>query len=351
MWEQINEPKFQINVLPAAHGDCIHLRFYSVDNEAVMPNTYRWYNIVIDSGPDEHNDGFADLMESIRDAEEHVDLLCFTHIDADHIDAALEFLSNDDDAGTLICKIWLNIPEEKTEGVQALKPSPISTTSVTNAMGIYSYILGHEIPHEINIVQGMSRNFGNVMVRVVGPTEKRWEKLMEEWEKQEQNNKDSSVITTSKSIKHSDSSATNGSSIALAVSFESYNLLFTGDAFAVDLKSVVEQLGIKGFDLVKLPHHGSEANITHPMLNNLNCSNFVISTEQIFDEEKQESIRPSQTTVNYLSTYAQQKGKTVKLYGNYPWDRLVAEQGVHIEYLEEAVQIGDGLELRSEGYR
>lgn len=346
----MSEPKFQINILPAAHGDCIHLRFYTLDNESEKTDAYRWYNIVIDSGPEDHDEGFADLMESIRNAEERVDLLCFTHIDDDHIYAAQEFLRNDYDAGDLISEIWLNIPEEKTKGVQPLKPSPISTTSVTTAMGIYSYILGHEIPRKIKVVKGMSRKYGNVLVRVVGPTEERWERLIKEWDKQEQGQKNSVVRTISKSPKRTDSSSTNGSSIVLAVSVDSHNLLFAGDAFAVDLKEVVQQLGIKGFDLVKLPHHGSEANITHVMLNNLKCSNFVISTEEIFDDKKQELLRPSQTTVDYLSKYALREKKDVKLYGNYKWSKVVAKPGVEIKYLTKAVEIGDGLELRSEGY-
>lgn len=371
MCELINEPKFQINVLPAAHGDCIHLRFYSVDHDPVTEKgkqkteaeespeekalrqeqpRYRWYNIVIDSGPEDHCDGFVDLMESIRSAEERVDLLCFTHIDDDHIYAAQEFLSDDYDAGDLISEIWLNIPEEKTKGVQPMKPSPVSTTSVTTAMGIYSYILGHEIPHKIKVVKGLSRKYGNVSVDVVGPTEERWEKLIKEWNEKEQDKKDSAVKTISKSRKRSDKSPTNGSSIVLAISTESYNLLFAGDAFAVDLKEVAQQLGVKGFDLVKLPHHGSEANITKVMLNNLKCSNFVISTEQIFDDKKQELLRPSQTTVDYLSDYAQREKRNIKLYGNYKWGKVLAKPGVEIKHLEDAVEIGDGLELRSEGY-
>lgn len=352
----MNDPKFEINVLPAAHGDCIHLRFWSEDEETGKDKNLgkkdakecsgsRWYNVVIDSGPEEHCDGFAALMSRIREKNEQVDLLCFTHMDDDHIEAAEEFLAYEESAADLIRKIWINIPESEIKKVKPVKPGPFSTVSAATARNLYSYILGHGIPCVTCVTAGMEEKLGDVTIRVAGPTVERLKKAESAWAEASYTVKQ--VSTEQVSRKRSDSSVTNGASIVLAVSDGRHNLLFCADAFAVELTKAVKELGGGGFDLVKLPHHGSEANITHVMLNHMNCRHFVISTKQICDD-KNEVKRPSQTTVDYLSMYAQRRNTTVVLYGNYPWKDIQKKEGVRIEVLTEEKKIGDAILIRTE---
>ena len=83
---------------------------------------------------------------------------------------------------------------------------------------------------------------------------------------------------------------------------------------AEDLTEVA--LKYKDYDLtlVKLPHHGSSANISMEMLEALNCRSFLIST-------KQSSKRPSPDTIQLLGKYGV-KNQTITIYGNYKWPRF-----------------------------
>jgi hypothetical protein len=85
----------------------------------------------------------------------------------------------------------------------------------------------------------------------------------------------------------SDTSAANGSSIALLLEYPSddpaVRLLLAGDAWAKVLEdsiarlpgSVDKPLTLTGF---KLPHHGSVANVSESLLRKLRCTQYLIST-------------------------------------------------------------------------
>ena len=352
----MNKESFEINVLPAGSGDCIHLRFGSVDE---------WHNVIIDSGPTGNETNFRKLMERISKAGECVDLLCFTHVDDDHINGAKKFLGNrekyaETNPSTLIKEIWMNIPPEEAEKIKKKEPSGEKQTTVDSAEDLYGYIQWHEIPCQTRVFKGImpALPIGNAIIEVVGPTEERLKELEKEWQKTKRSGE--------KQTAPDDDSETNGASIILLVTFDGKKMLFCGDAFREDLKKVAEELQkrqetedklkIETKDdradelmdastanekkellfLVKLPHHGSPRNIDEEMLKKLCCSRFIIST-------KNNSKRPGTETLKLLSDYgSSEKGVTV--YANYNWESKLTQEnktGLTPIWLDKkAIEIG-----------
>jgi len=75
-----------------------------------------------------------------------------------------------------------------------------------------------------------------------------------------------------------DNSPTNGSSIAICINYKGKNLLFLADGHPDILYKNIYNLGIKKFDLVKVPHHGSSKNMTIELSEVLKSDKLLIST-------------------------------------------------------------------------
>lgn len=291
------QSRIQINILPVNSGDCIHLRFQSKKD---------WHNVVIDSGPAGTAGIFRSLLNQIKAHGEQVDLLCFSHIDDDHIKGAERVFTSIGFDPSIIQRIWLNVPDdaipEKTEN------GIFTPKTVTAANKLLQAILNHNIPFESKVIAGQECLIGDVMIRVVLPSQERLDAYYIEWRKHTQ------VPLYQPQATHPDTSPTNGSSIALLCNIEERQLLLTGDAFPGDLTAVGDQYaGEQGFSIVKLPHHGSDANTSEEMLKALKTQDFIIST-------KQTPRRPGQEAMGLISAYGScRDGVTV--YGNYEWSR------------------------------
>ena len=329
----MDNTKFQINVLPAGVGDCIHLRFFSQD---------KWYNLVIDSGPKEYAEQFLNLLLNIGEKEQ-VDLLCFTHIDDDHIKAAEQVFGSNKKIGKIIKKIWINIPAFEKEQTKPLEPKTSEKISVKNAVKLYRHIRWFEMNSslvcETQIQAGDQMDFGDVKVNVVLPYPNQLKKLEAWWKNGGQNkNKQEKISTASP-----DRSETNGSSIVLRIDAFGQKMLFAGDAFADDLFQMADDQKVS-FDLVKLPHHGSRSNITLQMLEKLDCRHFIISADGT-------RKRPAQDTVMILGTYGKIKGD-ITLYSNYNPSVIWNVEHVAPIPLKKKPDISmDGISIRTEAIR
>lgn len=324
---------FEINILPVGVGDCIHLRFFS---------NQKWYNIIIDSGPGKYAEQFWQLLSDIRERDGMVDLLCFTHIDDDHIQAATKSFGCHKDVGDIVKKIWINIPEYEVARTDPLEPEIPEDISVPNALELYQYIQwfvqNKGLICQSRILRGDALTFGNVTVTAVLPYEKRLDKLETWWVTKRPLLGNLENNSTAKS----DQSETNGSSIVLLIEVPGRRMLFTGDAFAVDLWSMAKQGA--GFDLVKLPHHGSRSNITMRMLQAMRCRHFIISADGSCE-------RPAQAAVDLLGRFGQTHNGVI-LYGNYgadDWSDIAESAGVRIIPLtEDPISPMDSISIRTE---
>lgn len=321
----MDDPKLEINILPAFHGDCIHLRFHSQG---------QCHNVVIDSGPGKHSAGFKRLMNGIRAAGEHVDLLCFTHMDDDHVLAAKHYFKTAENLD-FVRQIWINIPNDEVQRAQKLKAGTDELTGAEKTFELFGHILRHGIPCKTEVLQGEKLYVGDMLIRAVLPTRELLTSYFDEWDKQMEKTK----LTDAQSADDSDA---NGGSIVLVIEAMGNRLLFSGDAFAPNLEAISGTwTGPNGFALVKLPHHGSNANMSSSMLDAMNCRSFVISANGSMG-------RPAQKTVNILGQYGSEHGG-VKLYGNYGWNDIDKVVGVTIKKLgAEPVPVTEGITLRTE---
>ena len=294
------QPRIQINILPVNSGDCIHLRFQSKKD---------WHNVVVDSGPAGTAGIFRSLLYQIKAHGEQVDLLCFSHIDDDHIKGAERVFTSIGFDPSIIQRIWLNVPDDAIPEKTA--NGIFTPKTVTTANKLLQAILNHNISLESKVIAGQECLIGDAVIRVVLPTQERLDAYYIEWRKHTQ------VPLYQPQAIHPDTSPTNGSSIALLCKIEERQILLTGDAFPGDLTAVGDQYaGEQGFSIVKLPHHGSDANISEEMLKALKSQDFIIST-------KQTPHRPGEEAMNLIAAYGSCTDG-VTLYGNYKWSRYTS---------------------------
>lgn len=317
----------EINMLPVHEGDCFHIHFMSEG---------AWHNIVIDSGPSASAAQFRTLMDQIRNRQEYVDLLCFSHIDDDHIKGAEMTFAEPSFDSTHIKQIWINLPDSITSSNTVTTLPPQQNITAESAYKIYSYITSRNIPCITEITAGIEMKIDNITVIAILPNKVRLAAYYRKFEK------DFERLQQTKPYlfiggEQSDSSPYNGSSISLILSTFAGRMLFTGDAFAPDLVNAVQHTtGDDGFILAKLPHHGSDRNINKELLDTLSCKHFLCSTHST-------AYRPAQGTINLLADYGKTHD-TVSLYSNYPWPFIQApEHGLKIIELSDSkspVRIG-----------
>ncbi len=171
---------------------------------------------------------------------------------------------------------------------------------------------------ENNIV---SKNIGDINIILLSPNEDKLNDLAEDWldeledkkynftisdesifddafeffnmYKKEQNSSYSPISVSDDldfemlaQIESKDGSFTNGSSIAFIIEYDKKKLLFLGDAHENIIYEKLNKLKDNGyelkFDLVKLPHHGSNENISNRLLALIESKRFLISTDGIY---------------------------------------------------------------------
>lgn len=270
----------EINMLPVGKADCIHVRFS--DKEG-------YHNIVIDSGGANAEIKFKRLLLKIDDRGESVDLLCFTHVDNDHIMGASKLFARSDNSDwSFIKKVWLNIDGIIKSGKQIKPGYQFAQLTAEKACSLYDSLVSKGLNVETGIVEGHSFSAGEASITVLTPSEIKHEKNQR-------------VITEKLKFPQlssgPDTSPENADSIAFVLSVHEEAYLFTGDAHAVDiiegLKKYYPQTHLS---CVKLPHHGSERNLSLALLEQMKTNIFLISSNGSVNF-------PSEETIDLLESY------------------------------------------------
>lgn len=267
-----------INLLPVKKGDCLHIRF--VDETGA-------HNIIIDSGPVSAGTKFRNLLNKIRNAGEIVDLLCFTHIDDDHIGGATKVLSESRFDFSNILRVWLNCESSAEEGTAQKSDRAVRDMSVPTMLNLLRYLQEHNIPVESNILFRHTLIVGTMEIFVLTPLLVNHQiyqnYLKEKLEKV--------------GMSADDQSKTNGDSISLLLCFHGRNYLFAGDIHADELTKAIAQTDkCRSLYSAQLPHHGSHRNLTEELLQQLNTTRLLISSCG-------NTNRPSEETMRILEKY------------------------------------------------
>lgn len=324
---------FRIEMLPAAHGDCIWITYGAAEDPK---------RILIDGGTRfTYKYLRAKILELPAD-QRHFELLIVTHIDGDHIEGVIRLLQ-DFSLGATFGEIWFNgqpqldqLPDpaptilgpEQGEYLSALIQTleenqgvPLWNTSFQRKAVMVA--AGEPLPfHE----------FAGMKLTVVSPGLDQLFKLKDEWdsvmadakfdtgdvasalealaerkdlaaptvlggsdEGEEETEEEPepeanagveipTVLGESDGDFGGDTSEANGSSIAVIVEFDDARVLLSGDAFAPVLESGLKQfMAERGLphvdlDMFKIPHHGSVGNVSAELLALMKCRRYMIST-------------------------------------------------------------------------
>lgn len=339
---------FSLEALQAQKGDCLVLSWgKSAGNVR---------HVVIDGGPDgvwesSLSQRLAQLRKSHNVPKSEplpLEMVMVSHIDDDHINGVLGLFTALEDAQPAvpyrIGTLWFNSFDDIIgNGPKELKASLASLSSGVAAGKVASTSFGpgeqgrHSAAILASVGQGrqlrskalglkilvnagfkglvMAQNkpvtvplADDMKFHLIAPSLKRLTALNDEWEKDV-----SKRPTDAQVAAFTDASIANLSSIVVLAEFGGKTMLLTGDARGDDILAGLTAAGFidhpkKGkahFDILKMPHHGSDRNMTLDFLKRITADHYVISANG-------ENTNPDADTVEWIAQA--REGESYRLY-------------------------------------
>jgi beta-lactamase superfamily II metal-dependent hydrolase len=291
-----------VRALPAGHGDCLWLEYGT--GKSVR-------RILIDGGTTGTYSLLKRAVEDLPERERRFELVVVTHIDVDHVDGIVAMFE-DESRSCRVGDVWFNgfphLPEEhETFG-------PVSGERLTRTLIEQEQRWNSGIPYGGAIMTSadgplpsMSLD-GGLRLTVLSPGRRQLGRLRPSWAKVVRDaGLDPTVTAARQTAVHGwesfgpidvprladtastpDRAAANGSSIALlaeyAVDDDTHSVLLAGDAHPDVLEESIARLraerGVDRLrvDLFKLPHHGSQSNVSRRILEQIDCRTYLVST-------------------------------------------------------------------------
>lgn len=296
---------FSIQMLPAREGDTIWVRW---------GDEHTPYQMLVDTGTEATGKELNHKISALPESQRNFEAIVVTHIDADHIGGLLScFVDCDKPLGVIVKDYWFNgykhldgrRSSSALEGLGAVQAERL--TKWLNAQPWNNLYGGGSICRQEGEPLKVIGLAGGMKVTVLGPSVQRLEKLKPEWDKeieyvlQKTQNKRSVSnlepmgaslsleISDAKSLKIianqrplRDTKAANGSSIILLLEYDGKKVLLAGDAFAEDLVEAMLVLSSERplkLEAFKVSHHCSRGNISKQLIEAVDCTNWLISTD------------------------------------------------------------------------
>jgi hypothetical protein len=317
---------FKITALPASYGDCLWIEYGAEEDPSV---------ILIDAGPSVPK-ALKVRLERLAARGGHLELVVVTHVDRDHIGGVLNLLDKDF-YGVKVRDLWFN-------GFRHL-PAPDVLEAFGEKQGerLTKLLLEKQIPWNVVLANAgflvtpeLCPEFelpGGAKLTLLSPDINQLKRLRASWIKvcgeadlyadmpaqPEYFGKEGFEAFGGPGLEIAgmacepfteDTSEANGSSIAFTIEFEGKQVLLGADAFPSRLlKSLQQTLGKPpfAFDLVKVPHHGSENNVSKEFVESLACRRYLFSSNGSLYQH------PSKPAVARVIHY----GSDVELVFNY----------------------------------
>ncbi len=281
-----------LELLPALHGDALLLEYGG------GPDLHR---VLIDGGPNSTVTRRA-IKAALRTVR-RLDLLVVTHIDADHITGVLGLLERDGlppHVGDIWFNGWHHLPSDKLGAKQGERLSAaIRRRGLpwNDAFGGAAVMVPDAGPLPTRELPGGLR------LTLLSPTRQALADLRPVWRKEVEAAKllpgaatseqgpaqpdrlgdkplDPEALAETPFVE--DDSEANGSSIAFLAEYENRSLLLTGDAHSgilVDgLRRLATERGTPAVGALKVPHHGSQYNVSKELIDSIHCERFLFST-------------------------------------------------------------------------
>ncbi|UAL59906.1 MBL fold metallo-hydrolase [Clostridium sporogenes] len=314
--EQICLKIFQVKA-----GDCISLRYKGFDE--------KYHNIFIDCGYSGTFDKTLDKeIIGLKSRKERIDLFVLTHTHQDHIGGISKFIKKygEDD---IVDQFWFN------GGRLLINFNISSKISVNQGFELEKYLIKTKKCNTEKIVYKIKEHeIYGAEIKVIGPTIETLDKFLNTW------NKDYSIFSEKITTQmcdwnidiadfdldkfEEDSDEDNKSSIAFIVYINntydknSKKILFLGDAFPNQIAQNLSDMGYSeenrlNLDYVKISHHGSKGNTSDNLLDIIDCSKFIIST----NGTNRDKFPHKETFARILRHPLRDKNKKIKFIFNY----------------------------------
>lgn len=325
-----NERKMlNIKVLKALNGDCIIISYGEKEK----------HNILIDGG--QGRTGFRQLctyVDNEKKAGNKIDLLILTHIDSDHIDGILRLLSQKTFDFSLIDEMWFDFGKGLND-LFGINDRSHQVTLYANSTEI-SWKQGADM-EEIIQEKGIRRrivtkleqfSISGASVTILSPSKEVLKKFCRQDKKEKKatteiayrDDYQKSIVELNQKEFERKISLTNKSSIACLFQFKELRILLLGDS---DPEGIVESLMELGYsknnklkvEFCKIAHHASRHNTSNELIQILDCSNYIISTQQTNDG------RPSKECLSRIICNSE---KPINFYCNYKldWNNVFTEE-------------------------
>jgi beta-lactamase superfamily II metal-dependent hydrolase len=284
MTDFVNRNKTEFKILKAFNGDCILIKTFTKNNKEFI--------ILIDGGtPATFKQFLKDELLKIT----KIDLLILTHIDSDHIGGLINFFKNSLIDKIEISQIWINHPE-------LIDLNSGELISFNQANSFKNLIKEKKSKTIISSISTSNRTIDieGIEFTILSPTAIILENLIASW----QSNKSETINTnisagnkiedykisfeelckkTFQPASKITNDLINASSISFVLKCFDISILFLADSRA---EIIVEELtkinnnknNPISIDYVKISHHGSKNNTSSELLEMVNCSNYIIST-------------------------------------------------------------------------
>lgn len=298
----------RLHVLQAEHGDCMILEY----GKSTDPRF-----ILVDGGPkDVYDEHLKGELERIRDGGGRLGLVILSHVDNDHVIGLLDLIAelreqraNGDPETIAINSLWHN-SFSKTIGEGTDLEARLRTLMATAGMGVqtkaissmaldgisqgnqlslaaaaHGILLNPQCLGGVVCVEQLPNDIilENLSLRAVGPTRENIEALKREWMEWLEEQETGAATADPFFASMSDDSFKNLSSIMVLAEADGRKVLLTGDGRGDHLiqglgkADLLDDDGCLHVDILKVPHHGSDRNVTKGFFNTITADTYVLS--------------------------------------------------------------------------
>lgn len=284
-----------IHLLQADNGDSILIKYKF--NEAI-------HNILIDGGLKRtYKKTLKNIVNSIRENNEKLDLVIISHVDQDHIGGILGLVGGAKENIEIIDKYWFNsgqiISEYFKTPIFQNRNIPLDEkskdVSLKQGISLENFLIDSKKWHMSPLTSMQNFNLFGMTLTILSPSISGIKKLNQKWETELEKNDSKNISSKTndynfqvedllKNKYERDTSIPNLSSIALLLEKNNKKILLAGDAHAEEILITLKSLNFISetkklkIDYWKLSHHGSKKSTNCELISSIDCQKFIIST-------------------------------------------------------------------------
>jgi beta-lactamase superfamily II metal-dependent hydrolase len=329
---------FELTLYPALDGDC-HILTWGTSGSV--------HRLLIDGGRERTWTALKKDLQALPAEQRKLELFVVSHIDADHIAGALKLIE-DNECPVTFGDVWFNAYHHLVHG-------DWETLGVEQGEQLSDALVARKWPWN----ESFGRNAvvardpgkppridlpGGLTLTLLSPTPKKLKLLGDRWKKwlREEGIQRGRTLRPEAAVPEGfealgpgpdveklaatpdteDGAVPNGSSIAFIAEYKEKRVLLTADAHPTVIEEALTALpkDVSRFDVAKVPHHGSAENTTKAMLERIDATRYVFST----NGKRNFHPRP-QTVAKILKTEERRRSddpqrSPTTLYFNYRHD-------------------------------